>query len=863
MIRSLPPADHSRLRPCALPKLLRAVDFPPADSPQSSLDPSVPDYWRAVDLPSDFFLRLCTVRATLQDDEQRPFQAAELDAARIRSVLQSRVGPLDSPAPLPNIPVEVSDVFPDGRHISPFRIPCRRLDDTAAADFALACDLNALFPVDPDTEALVSISPLFSVCQESKTRLIFDLRALNSFALEPGFAMETLLDVPALAACAKFACKIDLRKAFWQVPLTRALSLLLGCRDAAGRVWAWRSLPFGLSHSPRIFSALMHAFRDAWRKAGLNVLVYLDDILILSRSLEEHVTAVEVVVHDLLAAGIRISCDKAFLRPYEVIDFLGLTADLPHRSFSVPPSKRSRIAADASALLNAASVSTRQLQAFLGRLAFVGVACPHASAFRTSLLQCISPLPDAPVVVLSEEARAELMFWCSEEARNLILDRRWPWARFAKTRLYARRDSPALVPSFVAWGDASDFGAGLAGDACLCLPAAESLPAFICGVPVAATSSTVRELWVILRLVQLSHIPAGSSLRVFSDNNGAVANANGSSVCAATAPLVRMLLRESLARDITIYCDWVPREELADVDARSRWFHSLEHAQLPSTDYERIWSVAFGGQMPELDLFSSAASRIGSVLAGSRTPEADSVGDALSLDPARFRSIWAFPPFALVAPFCRWLTSHAASLPVSAVCVPDTSMTRAVLAQLDAMLIEPPSSVMCPPGYTFERRAPAQLLLAVIKPRAAPRRARLRPCSASPLELVPSCPIVFVGDPSRSPALALLLGEPPDRIGRHAAVHDKVFVAWRRKSPSSHNTASAPVFVCNPTYRPLADGTLPMGLSLRRLTIRHGVSRAAFFSSEDTVGDDDWAQLVSALGPAFQALLLPRPQLTA
>ncbi len=53
-------------------------------------------------------------------------------------------------------------------------------------------------------------SPMLSIRQAEKSRLIFDLRLLNSACSDPTFAMETLHDVPAFLANASCAAKLDL-----------------------------------------------------------------------------------------------------------------------------------------------------------------------------------------------------------------------------------------------------------------------------------------------------------------------------------------------------------------------------------------------------------------------------------------------------------------------------------------------------------------------------------------------------------------------------------------------------------------------------------------------------------------------------
>jgi hypothetical protein len=756
--------------------------------------------------------------------------------------------------------VEVEDIFPDGPP-DPFVLQGKPLDSTTSGDFKEAVACSALFPIPADEAHRITISPLFSIYQTDKTRLIFDLRQLNSSASDPSFGMETLFDLPALAARARFASKIDLTKAFWQVPLSQKLSQLLGCLDEDGQTWAWRALPFGLSHSPRLFSAVTHAFREAWRHAGLNVLVYIDDILILSETLEEHVAALEVVINDLFDAGIRVSDKKAFIRPYEILDFLGMCVHLVERAFEVPPPKRCAVQDEASSILRRGNVTRRALLAFLGRIAYISVACPFAAAFRTELLRSSSTGDHtnlSEIISVDESARQELIFWSAPDALHLILDRRWPWVRFAKTRLYAHHASPASLPTFHAWGDASDFGAGLAGDKVLALPSSECLPSHILGVPVAEASSTVRELWVILRLIQLARLPRGSTIRIFCDNQAAVASANGSSVCYSTAPLVQLLLRETLAREVTLYVDWLPRELLEDVDERSRWFRSLEHAMLGEEVYQRVWDASFSGRPPDLDMFASASARIeGANLACSRIPETDSVGDAISINPRRVASIWAFPPFGLVRAFCNWMSHYRDVLPPTAVCLPDSSFTRGILRLLQAELLPPPAAVLCPPTYTFSREPSVPLLLARIPTLTTPLRLRLTSLNCSLHAVAAHLPVlILLHSKDQVPEEILtFIGLSEEAFLKQLSLHRSIVTV------ESQLTRSAPVFCCSLTQQPRirSDEVADISTRLRRLFLLRGITGTCVYVCSSGGPDKSAASPASVLhklGPGFRAWIL-------
>ena len=82
--------------------------------------------------------------------------------------------------------------------------------------------------------------------------------------------------------------------------------------------YQFKRLPLGLSTATKIFSRLMSKFFSGVEY----VFIYLDDILIASRSKEEHSKTVETVLLIALDANITLNLDKSQLAQSEV-RFLG------------------------------------------------------------------------------------------------------------------------------------------------------------------------------------------------------------------------------------------------------------------------------------------------------------------------------------------------------------------------------------------------------------------------------------------------------------------------------------------------------------------------------------------------------------
>jgi hypothetical protein len=677
------------------------------------------------------------IRARLLDQESTPFIAAQLNNERINAVLKKRMpGKL-----LPfTLPISIECAWPNGIPddiLSPqsqaMMSRQRPYQSAEAEESFWSASLCGALEQCLDCSPPRFTSPLFTVEQEEKFRLIFDLRRLNSTATSGKFqGLETLLDVPLIARTSMYMSKLDLKSAFWQVPIDLQLREYFGCVGPDGNYYTWTCLPFGFTHSPRLFDALGRSFVEAWRSAGLTVMIYVDDLIIFSTSIEQHISSIEMVTSDLIEAGIRISSLKAFLRPYVVMDFLGMTIDLRNKSFRVTPKKAARIREQSTGILNDKFASRRDLLSLLGRLAFVSIACPYVLAFRIALnKQAYSGVDpedmNEPIPLDDRATEQELQYWASDDSSAMLLGKDWPWNVFATSRLRLKHGLTAPLPCVHVWGDASDFGLGMEGNN-LELPPSELMPSHITDIPIEQASSTLRELWVIYRLIQLARIPNGTVLRVYSDNTGAVATANTSSISASLAPLMKLIIAELLTRDITLQACWLPREDLSDVDARSRDFTGAQHCVLAATDMDKV--VQFLGGCPDLEMFACTASRVFGrpTMHCSQHIENDSIGDAFAIDLSQVRSIWAFPPFALARPFIAFLQQHESSLPDIVMCLPHWSIVQAAIACIrGSSMTGIVTQALAPPRYDRSFPVPHDLIMVTIRGTSAKTRLRVAP----------------------------------------------------------------------------------------------------------------------------------------
>jgi len=87
--------------------------------------------------------------------------------------------------------------------------------------------------------------------------------------------------------------------------------------------YEYKVIPFGLAYAPAAFMRMMHKILHPHRR---NTIVYLDDVLIFSRTLAEHKVHVEAVLHSLRRARLRLSEQKCVFGTLET-SFVGFRVD--------------------------------------------------------------------------------------------------------------------------------------------------------------------------------------------------------------------------------------------------------------------------------------------------------------------------------------------------------------------------------------------------------------------------------------------------------------------------------------------------------------------------------------------------------
>lgn len=265
--------------------------------------------------------------------------------------------------------------------------------------------------------ALCHTSPIFTLPKVSGGhRLIFDLRALNSYLspLTTRFTGHQRL-AQILPQGAWMAC-LDIQDAYLHVRMHPSMRKFL-CFEANGQHFEFTSLPFGLNIAPLVFTSILRPIIRQLREEQINVLAYLDDLIVWDTSAQKCGEAILRTASLLQEHGFLLHREKSQPSPSQLKDWLGFKWDSRIPSAALTPANQEKIRHQCRLTLQRGTTTIREMESLMGRLAFAAQLLPKTRYLKRSLTQLMRTLPKTgEPTPLSKDLTSLLRKWADTDA---------------------------------------------------------------------------------------------------------------------------------------------------------------------------------------------------------------------------------------------------------------------------------------------------------------------------------------------------------------------------------------------------------------------------------------------------------------
>lgn len=141
-----------------------------------------------------------------------------------------------------------------------------------------------------------------------KWRIVVDYRKLNQKTIDDKFPLPNISDILDKLGKAQYFTTLDLANGFHQIEMHRDDIQKTAFSTDTG-LYEFKRMPFGLKNAPSTFQRVMNNVLRGYQNEIC--LVYLDDIIIFSTSLQEHVQRLKLIFERIRQSKLKIQLDKS------------------------------------------------------------------------------------------------------------------------------------------------------------------------------------------------------------------------------------------------------------------------------------------------------------------------------------------------------------------------------------------------------------------------------------------------------------------------------------------------------------------------------------------------------------------------
>ena len=144
--------------------------------------------------------------------------------------------------------------------------------------------------------------------KDGSLRFCIDLRKLNARTVKDAYSLPRIEDALDSLNGACIFTSLDLKSGYWQVELDEESIPLTAFTVGPLGFYECVRMPFGLTNAPATFQRLMESCLGELHLDWC--IIYLDDIIIFSKTPDDHITRLEGVLEKLAKAGLKLKPSK-------------------------------------------------------------------------------------------------------------------------------------------------------------------------------------------------------------------------------------------------------------------------------------------------------------------------------------------------------------------------------------------------------------------------------------------------------------------------------------------------------------------------------------------------------------------------
>ena len=144
--------------------------------------------------------------------------------------------------------------------------------------------------------------------KDGSLRFCIDLRKLNARTVKDAYSLPRIDETLDCLNGAQWFTSLDLKSGYWQVELDEDSKALTAFTVGPLGFYQCEHMPFGLTNAPATFQRLMESCLGDMHLKW--VIIYLDDIIIFSKTPKEHIERVRSVFQKIHEAGLKLKPKK-------------------------------------------------------------------------------------------------------------------------------------------------------------------------------------------------------------------------------------------------------------------------------------------------------------------------------------------------------------------------------------------------------------------------------------------------------------------------------------------------------------------------------------------------------------------------